>query len=179
MIQLRNRKKQANKYQWYSDQWGKETRDDRELFLLLTVGVFQFGLTWKAAAGKKDVYYRNFCEMDFYKVAAFFPDDIERILEDPEMIRNPRKIQAVVKNAQAIVRLLDEYESFSDYLWDFVGGVPIVNTYENEDEVPPFLPEATTIAKELKKRGFSYVGPVVTYMFLKAAGIIQDRIIDK
>ena len=170
MIYLKN-------YQWYSEQWGKQTHDDQQLFLLLTVGVFQAGLSWKAAAGKKEVFYRNFCEMDFRKVAAFFPDDIERVLKDPEMIRNPRKIQAVVKNAQAIVTLLNEYDSFSDYLWDFVGGVPIVHTYETEDEVPNALPEATVIAKDMKKRGFSFVGPVVTSMFLKAAGIIQDQVI--
>ncbi|KAF1297405.1 DNA-3-methyladenine glycosylase [Enterococcus sp. JM4C] len=168
-----------NKHQWYSEQWGKETYDDKELFLLLTVGVFQVGLSWKAAAGKKDVFCRNFCGMDFRKVAAFFPDDIERILKDPEMIRNPRKVKAVVKNARAIVNLLDEYASFSDYLWDFVGGVPIVHTYETKDEVPNVLPEATVIAKDMKKRGFSFVGPVVTYMFLKSAGIIQDQVLDR
>ncbi|MGX7235966.1 DNA-3-methyladenine glycosylase I [Enterococcus phoeniculicola] len=168
-----------NNYQWYSEQWGKETRDDQQLFLLLTVGVFQAGLSWKAAAGKKAVFYRNFCEMDFRKVAAFFPDDIDRILEDPEMIRNPRKVQAVVKNARAIVTLLNEYDSFSDYLWDFVGGVPMIHTYETQEEVPAVLPEATMIAKDMKKRGFSFVGPVVTYMFLKSAGIIQDQVINR
>lgn len=163
------------KYQWYSDEWGVPTRDDRRLFLLLTIGVFQAGLSWKAAAGKKDVFMRNFCEMDFRQVAALFPDDIERITEDPAMIRNPRKINAVVQNARAIVALLDEYDSFADYLWDFVGGVPLVKNYEEEDEIPNVLPEATAIAKDMKKRGFSFVGPVVTCMFLKAAGIIKDH----
>ena len=148
------------------------------LFLLLTVGVFQAGLSWQAAAGKKEVFERNFCDMDFRKVAAFFPEDIEEIAKDPEMIRNSRKIQAVVQNARAIVTLLEDYESFADYLWDFVGGVPIVREYELAEEVPNTLPEATTIAKDMKKRGFSFVGPVVTCMFLKAAGIIQDRVME-
>lgn len=164
------------KYQWYSDQWGKSGKNDQELFLLLTVGVFQAGLSWQAAAGKKDVFMRNFCEMDFRQVAAFFPDDIERITKDPDMIRNPRKIKAVVQNARAIVRLLEEYDSFSDYLWDFVGGVPVVKKYESEEEILNVLPEATMIAKDMKKREFSFAGPVVTCMFLKAAGIIRDEV---
>lgn len=167
-----------NKYQWYSDRWGQPAKDDRELFLLLTVGVFQVGLSWQAAASKRDAYYRNFCDMDFCKVAALFPDEIEQIEKDPEMIRNPRKIRAVVQNAQAIVKLLEEYDSFADYLWDFVGGVPIVHTYENAEEVPNTLPEATVIAKNMKKRGFKFVGPIVTCMFLKAAGIVQDQVVE-
>ncbi|MBO1307217.1 DNA-3-methyladenine glycosylase I [Enterococcus sp. 669A] len=167
------------KYQWYSDRWGQPTKDDQLLFLLLTVGVFQVGLSWKAAAGKKEVFMKNFCGMDFRKVAAFFPDDVERICKDPEMIRNPRKIKAVVQNARAIVGLLEDYDSFADYLWDFVGGVPVVKQYETSDEVTNTLPEATTIAKDMKKRGFTFVGPVVTCMFLKAAGIIQDQVLDR
>ncbi|MGC6768689.1 DNA-3-methyladenine glycosylase I [Enterococcus sp. LJL128] len=167
-------------YQWYSEQWGKPTKDDRMLYLLLTVGVFQAGLSWKAAAGKKDAFFRNFCDMDFRQVAALFPDDIEKILKAPDMIRNPRKINATIQNARAIVQLLSEgeYNSFADYLWDFVGGVPVVKTYENSDEVTNTLPEATVIAKDLKKRGFSFVGPVVTCMFLKAAGVIQDQVVN-
>ncbi|MGK0606828.1 DNA-3-methyladenine glycosylase I [Enterococcus gilvus] len=164
------------KSQWYSDQWGKPTHDDRLLFLLLTVGVFQAGLSWQAASGKRTVFERNFCGMDFRKVAAFFPEDVEKIAKDPEMIRNHRKIKAVVQNARAIVGLLDDYDSFAAYLWDFVGGVPILHTYEMSDEVPNTLPEATVIAKDMKKRGFTFVGPVVTCMFLKAAGIIQDQV---
>ena len=166
------------KSQWYSEQWGKPTRDDRMLFLLLTVGVFQAGLSWQAAASKRTTFEKNFCGMDFHKVAAFFPDDIDRIAKDPEMIRNRRKIKAVVQNARAIVTLLDDYDSFADYLWDFVGGVPVVYQYETADEALNNLPEARVIAKDMKKRGFTFVGPIVTTMFLKAAGIIQDQVME-
>lgn len=165
-----------NKSQWYSDRWGEPTHDDRLLFLLLTIGVFQAGLSWQAAASKREVFERNFCGMDFRKVAAFFPEDIDQIVKDPEMIRNPRKIKAVVQNARAIVNLLEDYDSFADYLWDFVGGVPIIHEYESVDAVPNTLPEATVIAKDMKKRGFTFVGPIVTCMFLKAAGIFQDQV---
>ncbi|MBM7712297.1 DNA-3-methyladenine glycosylase I [Enterococcus xiangfangensis] len=166
------------KSQWYRDQWGKPTHDDRMLFLLLTVGVFQAGLSWQIAAGKREIFERNFCDMDFHQVAAFFPEDLEQIVNDPEMIRNPRKIRAIVANARAIVTLLKEYDSFAEYLWDFTGGVPIIHEYELKDEVPNTLSEATVIAKDMKKRGFVYVGPIVTCMFLKAAGIIQDQIVE-
>lgn len=167
-----------SKSQWYSDRWGEPTHDDRMLFLLLTVGVFQAGLSWQAAASKREVFERNFCGMDFRKVAAFFPEDIEQIAKDPEMIQNRRKIKAVVQNARAIVLLLNDYDSFADYLWDFVGGVPVLHEYETAEEVPNTLPEATVIPKDMKKRGFTFVGPIVTCMFLKAAGIMQDRVWD-
>ena len=167
-----------SKSQWYSDRWGEPTHDDRMLFLLLTVGVFQAGLSWQAAASKREVFERNFCGMDFRKVAAFFPEDIEQIAKDPEMIQNRRKIKAVVQNARAIVLLLNDYDSFADYLWDFVGGVPVLHEYETAEEVPNTLPEATVIANDMKKRGFTFVGPIVTCMFLKAAGIMQDRVWD-
>lgn len=170
------KKTTEKKYYWYSQQWGKPTRDNRLLFLLLTVGVFQAGLSWKAAAGKKDVFLKHFCDMDYRKVAGFFEEDIERIARDPEMIRNKRKIRAVVQNARAIVNLEKEGQSFAEYLWDFVGSVPVVNHYETIDDVPKTLPEANKIAKDMKKRGFTFVGPIVTCMFLKAAGILQDEI---
>ena len=111
-------------------------------------------------------------------MAAFFPEDIEQIAKDPEMIQNRRKIKAVVQNARAIVLLLNDYDSFADYLWDFVGGVPVLHEYETAEEVPNTLPEATVIAKDMKKRGFTFVGPIVTCMFLKAAGIMQDQVWD-
>ncbi|MFC4772852.1 DNA-3-methyladenine glycosylase I [Enterococcus hermanniensis] len=163
-------------YQWYSDQWGKPTKDDSLLFLLLIVGIFQVGLSWKVAASKRDVFERNFCQLDISKVAALFPEELEKISQDPAMIRNPRKIKAVVQNAQAIILLQADYDSFADYLWDFVGGVPLIYECEAKDMVKNVVPEATLIAKDMKKRGFIFVGPVVTTMFLKAAGIIQDQV---
>lgn len=163
-------------YQWYSDQWGKPTKDDSLLFLLLIVGIFQAGLSWKVAASKRAVFEQNFCQLDIAKVAALFPEEIEKISQDPAMIRNPRKINAVVQNAQAIIRLQADYDSFADYLWDFVGGVPLIYEYESSDTITNVVPAATMIAKDMKKRGFTFVGPIVTTMFLKAAGIIQDRV---
>ncbi len=136
-------------------------------------GRFSSRIKLAGAASKREVFERNFCGMDFRKVAAFFPEDIEQIAKDPEMIQNRRKIKAVVQNARAIVPLLNDYDSFADYLWDFVGGVPVLHEYETAEEVPNTLPEATVIAKDMKKRGFTFVGPIVTCMFLKAQGLCR------
>lgn len=165
------------KYAWYSKRFGTPTEDDEELFLLLTVGVFQAGLSWQAAAGKKDAFLRNFAQMNIPQVAAFFPEDLEKIMADPEMIHNPRKIRAVIHNARAILGLRPEFASFSEYLWHFTNGEPIVESYSALAAIPNTHPLATKIAKDMKKRGFQFVGPILTCMFLKASGIIQDEIV--
>lgn len=172
-------KKSQPNYQWYHEQWGKPTHDDRLLFILLTVGTFQAGLSWKAAAGKLPAFLRNFHNMEVQKVAGMMPDDVERIMQDQEMIRNPRKIQATIQNAQAILAVQQEYGSFAEYMWDFVGGVPRLNVYEEAYEVPNVTPLSKTVAKDLKKHGFTFVGPVVTYMFMKASGMIQDEVLNR
>ena len=164
---------------WYHEQWGKPTHDDRLLFILLTVGTFQAGLSWKAAAGRLSAFLKNFRNMEIKKVAGMMPDDVEKVMADPLMIRNPRKINATIQNAQAILTIQEEYGSFANYLWNFVGGVPILSIYEEEYEVPKVTPLASKVAKDLKKRGFSFVGPVVTCMFLKASGIIQEEVLNR
>lgn len=166
------------KYDWYHENWGKPVKEDQMLFLLLTVGVFQVGLSWKAAAGKREAYERNFYNMDIQKVAGMMSDDIEQIMQDLDMIRNPRKIKATIQNARAIIGIQKEYGSFSNYLWEMVGNSPVIYTYEERGDVPTTLPLSTKVAKELKKKGFSFVGPVVTCMFMKASGLIQDEILE-
>lgn len=173
------KKNQPSKFDWYHNQWGKPTHDDRLLFILLTVGTFQAGLSWKAAAGKMDVFLRNFHNMDIQKVAGMMPDDVGKIMQDPEMIRNPRKINATIQNAQAILAVQEEYGSFAEYMWDFVGGVPRLNVYEEAYEVPNVTPLSKNVAKDMKKHGFTFVGPVVTYMFMKASGMIQDEVLNR
>ncbi|MTD42137.1 DNA-3-methyladenine glycosylase I [Erwinia sp. CPCC 100877] len=172
------KKKNASNYDWYHQQWGKPTHDDRLLFILLTVGTFQVGLSWKVAAGKLPVFLKNFHNMEISKVAAMLPDEVEAILQDPEMIRNPRKVQATIQNARAILAVQEEYGSFAEYMWDFVGGVPRLNVYEEAYEVPNVTPLSKNVAKDMKRHGFTFVGPVVTYMFMKASGMIQDEVLN-
>lgn len=117
--------------------------------------------------------------MDILKVAAMMPDDVERIMEDPAMIRNPRKINATITNARAIIGIQKEYGSFAAYLWRFVDNQTIEYEYTEASEVPTSSPLSEKVAKELKKKGFKFVGPIVTYMFMKASGLVHDTIIDR
>ncbi|CAD5901725.1 DNA-3-methyladenine glycosylase 1 [Carnobacterium maltaromaticum] len=165
--------------QFYQNQWGTPTHDDQLLFELLTVGTFQVGLGWKMVVNKRDVFLRNFQQMDILKIAAMMPDDVERIMEDPAMIRNPRKINATITNARAIIGIQKEYGSFAAYLWQFVDNQTIEYEYTEASEVPTSSPLSEKVAKELKKKGFKFVGPIVTYMFMKASGLVHDTIIDR
>lgn len=164
---------------FYHKQWGKPTYDDQLLFELLTVGTFQVGLSWKVAAGKREVFLRNFENMNIQKVAAMMPDDIERIMEDPAMIRNPRKIDATITNARAIIGIQKEFGSFANYMWNFVDNETIELEYIDATDVPNSSPLAAQVAKDMKKHGFKFVGPVVTYMFMKASGLVRDVVLDQ
>lgn len=166
-------------YQWYQEQWGIPTTDDQQLFLLLTIGTFQAGLSWKVAASKREVFFKYFHEMRIHEVAAMLPDEIEALAHNPEMIRNPRKIQATVTNARAILAIQQEFGSFSNYLWSFVNDCPQVKVYEERYEIPTRSDTAIRVANDLKKRGFSFVGPITTQMFLKAAGLIQENVLNQ
>ncbi|MGK4060239.1 DNA-3-methyladenine glycosylase I [Loigolactobacillus coryniformis] len=163
----------------YSAYFGTVTHDDHILFELLTVGVFQVGLSWQAAASKLPIYRRDFAGMVINAVAGFSEADIERIAADSDMIRNPRKIKATITNARAIIGVQHEFGSFANYLWQFVDNVPLLITYVDRDEVDNHSPLASKVAQDMKKRGFKFVGPVVIHMFMKAAGIIQDEILDR
>lgn len=169
----------TTKNNWYSQQWGKPTYNDDLLFELLTVGTFQAGLSWKVVVGKQATFNKHFANFNPKIVAGFLPDDVERILADPDMIRNPRKVQATIINAQAIVLIQKEFGSFANYLWAFVDNAPIIFTYEETGDVPNTSLLSQKLAKDLKKRGFKFVGPIVTYMFMKASGLVQDIIIDQ
>ncbi len=169
----------GNGTQEYSAYFGTMTHDDHILFELLTVGVFQVGLSWQAAASKLPVYRRDFAGMVIDQVAGFSAADIERITADPVMIRNPRKIAATITNAQAIIAIQHEFGSFANYLWQFVDNVPLLITYIDRHEVANQSPLTSKVAQDMKQRGFKFVGPVVTHMFMKAAGLIQDEILDQ
>ncbi|MHC9532747.1 DNA-3-methyladenine glycosylase I [Dellaglioa sp. BT-FLS60] len=164
---------------WYHEQWGTPTYDDTKLFQLLIIGIFQVGLNWKMIAGKKDVFAKYFYNYDISKVAATLPDEIEKMLMDTNMIRNERKIKATINDAQAILSIQKEYGSFSNYLWKFVDNKPLINDYTEHDEVPTSTELSKLIAVDMKKYGFTFVGPIVIYMFMKASGMIKDNVLNK
>lgn len=159
---------------WYSLQWGIPTTNDTQLFELLTIGVFQAGLSWQVVTAKRETFHKHFANYDIATVAGMMTDNVESMLADPTMIRNERKIRAVITNAQQLILLRREGISFSDFLWAYFPDGPLIVTHDPLEKMPTTHPLATTIAKVLKKRGFKFVGPVITCMFLKAAGMIQD-----
>ncbi|WP_125982716.1 DNA-3-methyladenine glycosylase I [Loigolactobacillus iwatensis] len=161
----------------YQRQWGTATHDDVLLFQLLAVGMFQSGLTWWEAAGKRDVFRRNFCEMVPTEVAKMTSTDIEKALVAPGMIPDRRKAYALVTNAQALYQVQSEFGSFATYLWGFVNNQPIINAYQQDDDIPTTSPIAQKVARDLKQWDFKYVGPIVTTMFLRASGLIVDQVL--
>lgn len=165
--------------QEYHTYFGTPTHDDHVLFELLTVGVFQVGLSWQAAASKLPVYRRVFAGMDPQRVAGFELEiDGDRIAQDSAMIRNGRKIRATIQNAQALLQVQREFGSFADYLWAFVNGTPLLLPAVTRDELVNQSTLGSAVAKDLKRRGFKFVGPVVTHMFLLAAGILREQVLD-
>jgi len=171
---------QTNGVKEYDAYFGTPTHDDHILFELMTVGVFQVGLSWQAAASKLPVFRRVFAGMAIAQVAQFdLERDVERLTQDKQMIRNARKIRATIQNARAILAIQEEFGSFANYLWSFVNGTPLLLPVVSRDEIVNQSTIGSAVARDLKRRGCKFVGPVVTHMFLKAAGILRDEVLDQ
>lgn len=155
----------------YHAMFGQPTHDDRRLFEFLVVAVFQPGLSWKAAAGKIPVFERVFTGFDPAVVAGFDEETIEEIERDPEMIRNPRKIRAIVTNARAIVQLAPEFKNFADYWWSFA---PVTDNVVR-GPVNGKAGLGAVVAKDMKKRGFTFVGPTTIELMLVGTGVLQHE----
>ncbi len=138
---------------------------------------FQAGLSWITILRKRENFARAFDGWDPEIIANYGDEDIARLLADPGIIRNRLKVNGAVKNARAYLAMRDTGESFSDYLWSFVGGSPIVNSPEKLGDVPALTPEATAMSKDLKKRGFTFVGPTICYAFMQSAGLVDDHVV--
>ena len=162
---------------YHDDEWGVPVYDDRELWERLMLEGFQAGLAWITILRKRESFLAAFDGWDPDIIAAYGGDDIARLLADPGIIRNRLKVNGAVKNARAYLAIRDAGESFSDLLWSFVGGTPIVNHPVALGEVPAFTPEATAMSKELKKRGFTFVGTTICYAFMQSAGLVDDHIV--
>jgi len=159
---------------YHDDEWGVPSRDDRHLFEMLTLEGAQAGLSWSTILRKREGYRKAFANFDAAKVARFTDKDVERLLADPGIVRNRLKVESTVNNAQRIVEL----DSLSDYLWSFVDGEPKVNRFRKMSEVPAETPESKAMSKDLKKRGFRFVGPTVCYAFMQACGLVNDHTVD-
>ena len=163
-------------YEAYHDtEWGVPLRDDYKLFEFLILETFQAGLSWITVLRKRDHFRKVFDQFDFDKVATYDEARLETLRKDPGIIRNRLKIKAAVTNAQAFIRVRESHGSFSAYLWDFIGGKPIVNQVTNYTNAPATTPLSDALSKDLKQKGFSFVGSTVVYAFMQAVGMVNDH----
>jgi DNA-3-methyladenine glycosylase I len=162
---------------YHDEEWGTPCRDDDELFERLMLEGFQAGLSWITILRKRDAFSRAFDGWNAGVIAAYGEDDIARLLADPGIVRNRLKVRGAVQNARAYLALKDDRGSFSDYCWDFVDGEPIVNRPRALGDVPATTPLATTISKDLRKRGFTFVGPTIVYAFMQSVGMVDDHLV--
>jgi DNA-3-methyladenine glycosylase I len=161
----------------HDDEWGVPSRDRRHLFELLTLEGAQAGLSWTTILRKRGGYRDAFAGFEPERVAAFGPDDVDRLMLDPGIVRHRGKIESTIDNARSILALEREGIGFVEHLWSFVGGAPIQNRFERMGELPSETAESKAMSKDLKKRGFRFVGPTTLYAFMEAAGLVNDHIV--
>ncbi|MET1009706.1 MAG: DNA-3-methyladenine glycosylase I [Gaiellaceae bacterium] len=163
-------------YAAYHDvEWGVPERDDRALYELLTLEGAQAGLSWSTILRKREGYRRAFAGFDPAKVARFSPARVEKLLQDPGIVRNRLKVESTVENARRVLEVQEEPGSFSGLVWGFVDGEPLVGGWKTLAELPAETPLSKAMSKELKRRGFRFVGPTVCYAFMQAAGLVNDH----
>jgi DNA-3-methyladenine glycosylase I len=162
---------------YHDEEWGCPVRDDAGQFEFLVLESAQAGLSWSTVLHKRAGYRRAFAGFDPEKVARFNSRSIERLMGDAGIIRNRLKIQAAIGNARAFLAVREEFGSFSAYLWDFVDGRPVVNRWRAMREVPAATPLSDRISKDLKARGFKFVGSTIIYAHLQATGLVNDHLV--
>ena len=162
---------------YHDKEWGKPVYDDQKLFEFLILETFQAGLSWITILRKRENFRKAFDDFDYHKVASYDDKKIEDLLRDEGIIRNRLKIRATISNAQAFIRVREEFGSFSKYIWNFVNGKPIQNTFNSLEELPATSPLSDEISKDLKKCGFKFVGSTVVYAHMQATGMVNDHLV--
>ncbi|HET9250839.1 MAG TPA: DNA-3-methyladenine glycosylase I [Candidatus Eisenbacteria bacterium] len=166
-------------YQRYHDEeWGVPVHDDRALFEFLLLEGAQAGLSWSTILNKRENYRRLFDGFDAERVARFTPARVERLLRDPGIVRNRLKVEGAVKNARAFLALQEERGSFDSYVWEFVGGTPIQGRRRTLRDIPSTTRESDALSKDLRRRGFTFVGSTILYAFMQAVGMVNDHVQD-
>ena len=164
-------------YKKYHDEvWGEPVFDEKTLFAFLNLEGAQAGLSWYTILKKEEGYRKAFLNWDIKKIAKMGEKDILRLKGNPEIVRNTLKIKAVITNAQAYLKL-KKTTTLSDYLWAYVDGQPIVNNWKSLDQIPAETPLSKEISKDLKKKGFKFVGPTIVYAYMQAVGMVNDHLI--
>jgi DNA-3-methyladenine glycosylase I len=160
---------------YHDEEWGVPSHDDRHLFEMLILEGAQAGLSWNTILNKRKNYRRAFDAFDFEKVARYGEPDIARLLADAGIVRNRAKIEATIGNAKAVLAVREEFGSFDAYIWRLVGGAPKRNAFRDLRDLPSSTLESDTMSKDLKKRGFRFVGSTICYAFMQAVGMVNDH----
>ena len=163
---------------YHDAEWGVPLHDDRRLFELLNLEGAQAGLAWITILRKRDGYGQSFEGWDAERIAAYGPDDEARLLADPGIVRNRAKVKSVIGNARAYLRRADAPGAFDRYLWSFVGGEPIRNRWTSLSQIPAETDASRRLSRDLRTRGFSFVGPTIVYAFMQSAGLVNDHLVD-
>jgi len=161
---------------YHDEEWGVPVYEDQKLFEFLILETFQAGLSWITILRKRENFREAFDQFDYKIVARYTEDKIQELLENPGIIRNKLKVRAAVSNAQAFMQVQQEFGSFSNYIWGFTGGGPIVNKRQTLRDIPATTALSDQISKDLKKRGFKFVGSTVVYAHMQATGMVDDHI---
>lgn len=163
---------------YHDEEWGKPLHDDQALFELMILETMQAGLSWATILNKRENYRKALDGFDPDKIILYDQKKIEELLSNPGIIRNKLKINSLLKNAVAYLKVRQDYGTFDRYIWSFVEGNPIVNHFDNMEQVPAKTDLSVTLSKEMKKRGFTFIGPVTCYAFMQAAGLVNDHVND-
>jgi DNA-3-methyladenine glycosylase I len=163
---------------YHDDEWGVPVHDDGKIYEFLVLEAFQAGLSWRTVLYKRENFRKAFAGFDYRKVARFGRREVARLLKDPGIIRNRQKIEAAITNAQRFLEVQAEYGTFAAYMWSWVKGKPIVHRFRALKDYPPYIEEAVAWAKDLKQRGFKFLGPTVVYAHMQAVGMVNDHTVD-
>ncbi len=162
---------------YHDDEWGVPLHDDRKLFEFLVLDGFQAGLSWRTILNKRENFRAAFDGFDVERIARYKKPKIERLLEDAGIVRNRMKVEATVANAKAFLKVQEEYGSFDSYIWQFVDGTPKQNRWRSLEQLPANTPASDRMSKDLKDRGFKFVGTTICYAFMQAAGMVNDHLV--
>jgi DNA-3-methyladenine glycosylase I len=162
---------------YHDEEWGVPAHDDRHLFEMLILEGAQAGLSWLTILKKRENYRRAFANFDAAKVAKFTPKDVERLMGDAGIVRNRLKIESTILNARGTLAVTKEFGSLDRYLWQFTGGGTIQHNLRSTSEIPVSSPESDAMSKDLKKRGFKFVGTTICYAFIQATGMVNDHLV--
>jgi len=162
---------------YHDDEWGTPSRDDRHLFEHLVLEGAQAGLNWELVLKKRDGYRRAFADYDLEKIARFTEKRVEKLMQDPGIVRNRAKITSVIVNARAALKVQQEFGGLATLLWDLVGGTTRHNRWTRLSQIPAVTPDSERLSKELRRRGFQFFGPTGAYAFMQAVGLVNDHVV--